>query len=295
MRTDHLVSIIMPTYNHGEFLKDSIESVLKQTYGAWELIIVNNNSTDNTEQILRSFSDSRINVINFANNGIIAASRNRGIAAARGDFIAFMDSDDIWKPRKLEIQVAKLRRKPAILAVASNAEYLPRQGVRKYFFFAFCDHRYSFRDYLVTSRAINSTFVMRRKVVDAVGLLNESPEVRCIEDYEYFLRIVEYQNRSILTMKACLIYYRIHPANNFLANLDNGKVLLRQYETVYPSIMPAVYAQRSYNADLITIREEYRTGKIGMMALLRNSRVKIVDRIDIIARTCILTMVGKLS
>lgn len=293
MRSNPLVSIVMPTYNHGEFLRDAIESVLKQTYGAWELIVVNNYSTDSTEEILRSYSDSRISIINFANNGIIAASRNRGIAAARGEFIAFMDSDDVWKPKKLEIQVAILLRNPGILAVSANAEYLPRQGIRKYFYFAFFDHRYSFRDYLVASRAINSTFIMRRSVVDEVGLLNESPEVRCIEDYEYFLRIVEHQDRSILTLKTCLIYYRIHPTNNFLANTDNGIMLLKQYETAYSGIMPAVYAQRSYIAGLITIREQYRTGKISMIALLSNTHVKFVDRLDIIARTCILTVAVK--
>lgn len=98
-----LVTVVIPTYNHAEFLKRALDSVVAQTYKDWEAIVVNNFSTDNTIVIVESFNDERIRLINFRNNGIIAASRNRGIEAARGKYVAFLDSDDIWYPEKLQV------------------------------------------------------------------------------------------------------------------------------------------------------------------------------------------------
>lgn len=103
-----LVSVIMPTYNHGSFIAESIRSVLAQSHVSWELIIIDNYSKDKTEEIVRSFKDPRIHYLKFSNNGIIAASRNRGIAEAKGKYLAYLDSDDLWLPDKLETQVAVL-------------------------------------------------------------------------------------------------------------------------------------------------------------------------------------------
>ena len=97
-----LVSIVIPTYNHAEFLKEALDSVCAQSVGDWEAIVVNNFSTDDTEQVVSGFADDRIRLVNFANHGVIAASRNQGIALAAGEFVAFLDSDDIWQPQKLE-------------------------------------------------------------------------------------------------------------------------------------------------------------------------------------------------
>lgn len=103
-----LVSIIMPNYNCERFLKDSINSVLNQTYKNWELLIVDDCSTDNSLDIIKQFcnKDSRIKFfLNDLNSGA-AASRNLALRKANGKWIAFLDSDDIWLPRKLEIQVS---------------------------------------------------------------------------------------------------------------------------------------------------------------------------------------------
>lgn len=89
-------SIVIPTYNHGHFIKQCLESVLNQTYTHWEIIVVNNYSEDNTVEVVESLSDKRIRLINFSNAGIIAASRNKGIELANGDWICFLDSDDLF-------------------------------------------------------------------------------------------------------------------------------------------------------------------------------------------------------
>ena len=105
-----LVSIIMPSYNTGRFIKETIESVLAQTYSDWELIIVDDCSTDNTDEVVGEFlSDERIRYIKNDTNSGAAVSRNRALREAKGKWIAFLDSDDLWEPEKLEKQIAFMR------------------------------------------------------------------------------------------------------------------------------------------------------------------------------------------
>ena len=102
-----LVSVIMPSYNTAKFIKETIESVLAQTYKNWELIIVDDCSTDNTDEIVNAYlTDSRIKYIKNEKNSGAAVSRNRALREAAGRWIAFLDSDDLWAPEKLEKQLA---------------------------------------------------------------------------------------------------------------------------------------------------------------------------------------------
>ncbi|WP_214804245.1 MULTISPECIES: glycosyltransferase family 2 protein [unclassified Exiguobacterium] len=102
-----LVSIIMPTYNSEEFVKESINSVINQTYNNFELIIIDDSSKDNTVKVVTEMmkNDNRINLITLPNNSGAAVARNKGIDNAKGRYIAFLDSDDLWLEDKLEIQI----------------------------------------------------------------------------------------------------------------------------------------------------------------------------------------------
>ena len=102
-----LVSIIMPSYNTGKFIRATIESVLAQTYSNWELILVDDCSTDDTDDIVKAYlSDQRIRYIKNETNSGAAVSRNRALREAKGKWIAFLDSDDLWESTKLEKQIA---------------------------------------------------------------------------------------------------------------------------------------------------------------------------------------------
>ena len=105
-----LVSIIMPTYNCGRFIAEAIQSVLAQTYQAWELIIVDDGSTDNTADIVASFPDPRIHYLCNEQNIGAALTRNKALREASGRYIAFLDSDDLWAPTKLERQIAFMQQ-----------------------------------------------------------------------------------------------------------------------------------------------------------------------------------------
>ena len=102
---DGLVSIIMPSWNTDRFIAESIDSVLAQTYRNWELIIVDDCSSDNTDEIVASFKDERIKYFKNEKNRGAALTRNRAMREAQGEWIAFLDSDDLWTPDKLEKQI----------------------------------------------------------------------------------------------------------------------------------------------------------------------------------------------
>lgn len=104
-----LVSVVIPTYNRAEFLPRAVESVLRQTVDDFELIVVDDASTDDTEAVVERFDDPRVEYVRHGTNRGGSAARNTGIERSSGEYIAFLDSDDEWYPRKLERQVEELR------------------------------------------------------------------------------------------------------------------------------------------------------------------------------------------
>jgi glycosyltransferase involved in cell wall biosynthesis len=114
-----VVSIIIPTYNRAHLVAEAIESALDQTNSDFELIVVDDGSTDNTEEIVRSFRDDRLKYVKQSNQGVSAA-RNTGIATAKGEFIAFLDHDDLFLPEKVSVQLARIRHDPKVGLVYST-------------------------------------------------------------------------------------------------------------------------------------------------------------------------------
>jgi teichuronic acid biosynthesis glycosyltransferase TuaG len=113
---DGLVSIIMPSWNTGRFIAESIQSVLNQTYTNWELLIVDDCSTDNTDQVVTSFNDHRIKYFHNERNSGAALTRNKAMREAQGEWIAFLDSDDLWMPEKLEKQTRFMKENGYVLS-----------------------------------------------------------------------------------------------------------------------------------------------------------------------------------
>src|ERR1700752_3699749 len=109
----HLVSIIIPCYNAEKYIDRSIESILNQTYKDFEIIIINDGSTDNSEEVIKKYLtlDNRVKYLKQVNQGV-SATRNKGIELAKGEILAFLDSDDVWEPENLEIKVDALLNNP---------------------------------------------------------------------------------------------------------------------------------------------------------------------------------------
>lgn len=114
-----LVSIVVPMHNAADFIDDTIHSVLGQTYENWELILVDDASSDNTLEVVKQFANDKISVISLKRNGGAAKARNRGVSAARGRYVCFLDADDLWQPDKLARQIAFMDETGAAFSYAS--------------------------------------------------------------------------------------------------------------------------------------------------------------------------------
>jgi len=210
-QTPPLVSVIMPTYNHAAFIKDSIESALDQTYKHLELIIIDNFSADDTEQIVKSFInvDGRIRYLRFRNHGIIAASRNFGIANSKGTFVAFLDSDDMWHSSKIEKQLASFRDR-GIVGVGTDAIFISETPYYRQMYFGRGQDGYIDYDYqhiLQNNPIRTSSVIVRRDAIVAVDGFDEDPDFRFIEDWELWLRMARGGEFRILEDR--VLFYRV--------------------------------------------------------------------------------------
>ena len=180
-----LVSVIIPTYNRDWIVKEAIDSVLAQDFNDYELIVVDDGSDDRTPEILAAYED-QLTMIRQANSGVSAA-RNRGIAAAAGRLIAFLDSDDLWLPQKLSAQVKFFADHPDAV-ICQTEERWVRNGVRvnpkkRHLKFSGMIFERSLALCLVSPSAV----MIKRSLFKAVGVFNE--ELPACEDYDLWLRI----------------------------------------------------------------------------------------------------------
>lgn len=179
------VSVIIPTYNRGWILREAVDSVLAQDFDDFELIVVDDGSTDNTRDILASYHNDII-VLSQNNRGVSAA-RNRGIDKACASLIAFLDSDDLWKPQKLSRQVEFFNVHPEAL-ICQTEEIWVRNGVRvnpkkRHQKFSGLIFEPSLALCLVSPSAV----MIRKKLFDTVGLFDE--RLPACEDYDLWLRV----------------------------------------------------------------------------------------------------------
>lgn len=223
-----LVSIVMPTYNQERFIGKAIQSVLDQTYQNWELIVVNNFSTDQTKSIVEGFSEPRVKMIDFANQGVIAASRNLAIKSASGAFIAFLDSDDYWTPTKLALCLAKIDQG---FDLVCHGEYFFSDGSE-----AFKPTEYGpesdcgFAKMLAHGNCLStSAIVVKKSVLDAVGVFDENRIYNTAEDFDLWLRVSR-SGYKVGILSDMLGYYRIHAGSASASNLKNAKATLAVLE-----------------------------------------------------------------
>ena len=186
-----LVSVIMPTYNQTAFIGEAIHSVLVQTYSDLELIIIDNYSSDSTREVVASVCDPRIRYFQFSNRGVIAASRNFGVRQARGEVLAFLDSDDAWLPNKLDLQLQHLRD-PATCLVSSDFTVMGDvKKCNKQVAFAageeYKDLRY--QDLALANPIATSSVIMHTELFRQCNGFDESADFCFIEDWELWLRL----------------------------------------------------------------------------------------------------------
>jgi glycosyltransferase involved in cell wall biosynthesis len=204
MNSETRVSIVMPVYNGEEFLRSAIESILKQTFIAYELIIINDGSTDQSEPIILSFSDKRILYINHGKNKGLVAALNTGFSAASGKYIARMDQDDICLPNRIGAQFEFMEKHPKVVLLGTQLQVLGEENI---------SHMYSKSDELKTSLLIGTSFahstVMIRKSTIVQNNLKYDEAYLHAEDYGFWSQICQYGD--IQNLNEVGILYRKHP------------------------------------------------------------------------------------
>jgi glycosyltransferase involved in cell wall biosynthesis len=184
-----LISVIVPAYNSANTLLETLRSVLNQTFTNFELIVINDGSTDNTLNLLKSVKDPRLKVFSFKNGGLPTA-RNRGIERARGQFLSFIDADDLWVTDKLEKQLAQLRRHPEAGVVYSWTLIMDAAGEK--FYPGNCEsYQGDIHAQLLLSNFIasGSNIMLRREA--AASIDGFDPALRAQEDWDYYLRLAQ--------------------------------------------------------------------------------------------------------
>jgi glycosyltransferase involved in cell wall biosynthesis len=185
-------SVVIPTYNQADFLRTALRSVLDQTFRDFEVVIVNNYSTDHTLDVVADSKDERVRAINFRNHGVIGAGRNVGIKASNGTYIAFLDSDDTWCREKLERVAEVIQSDPQVGLICHDQEIV-RDGkvVRRSHYGLPPGFRGNLYDYLVLVENCVSTSatVVAKRYLDEVGSFSEDLGLVTVEDYDLWVRL----------------------------------------------------------------------------------------------------------
>jgi len=225
-----LISVIMPTYNAGRFIEKAIRSVLAQTYSHWELIIVDDASSDDTTAVVSRFNDARIHYHKVERIGHPAGVRNTALRMAQGELIAFLDSDDLYYPETLEKLSRPLRQNPSLISVygfafsmdehenplPNTVNLIPRHigqiEENEPAFLLPPDYNHTWES-IVSSRisCLLAGLMLRRSAWEQIGFFNET--LCGPEDYEFYVRMFLHDYAGVYCLSDYVYRYRIHAAS----------------------------------------------------------------------------------
>ncbi|MFP5221217.1 MAG: glycosyltransferase family 2 protein [Acidobacteriota bacterium] len=200
-----VVSIIMPVYNTEKYLAGAIRSALAQTFEDFELLVVDDESPGNPEVIVAGFDDPRIRFVRHQNGGP-AFTRNQGVRLSRGQYVAFLDSDDEWAPEKLARQVALLESRPDVGVVYSQRDTIDESGRLTRGFRPKLHEGFILNELYVDNFICMSSVILRREVFDQCGYIDES--LRMSEDFDFWLRVA--CKYAFAVVQDPLVRYRTH-------------------------------------------------------------------------------------
>lgn len=270
-----LVSIILPCYNMGKFLEKALSSIDQQTYGHWEVIIVDDHGPqDGTREIAERFFRSqphrRVEFIRHSENQRLGATRNTGVQAAKGDLIAFLDPDDYWLPEHLAAHVDLHQKDTGLIVSSSSMEILVEDGLEGFpEVFQYSEwERSSFPASLAVRSRINpSAVVMKKEKFLAVGGFDTNPDLHMVEDYDLWFRLVNEGARFRILPDVTAVY-RKHagaatiPANRMLSQNRTQALAGKHFRQWLPSLAHCVFllSERSGRLEQRLLRIEKSFG-----------------------------------
>lgn len=277
MQKQPLVTAVIPTYNCGRFAIEAVESACAQTYPRMEVVLIDDGSTDDTAERLRPYS-GRVRYIRQENRGLSAA-RNAGIAAAQGEWIALLDSDDVWHPDKTRVQMAAALEHDCALVGSPPVEgVLPESLPGSPAAFSL-----SVRDYLLSTPIGPSGAILSRSALDKVGGFDET--LRSVEDRDMWLRIAA--SFSTIGVDSPCWWYRVHPNQmNRVAHRmhDNYRRVLKKFFVGHPQY--GSLQRRAYSRLYADIAWSYfAEGRRGAAAKYMILAALLEPRVDVVGKT----------
>jgi glycosyltransferase involved in cell wall biosynthesis len=233
------ISVIMPAYNAEKYIKESVDSILGQSVGDFELIIINDSSKDATEDIVLSYEDDRIVYVKNERNMGVAATLNRGLDLAKGEYIARMDADDISKPNRFEKQLAYMEKHPECGICGSNLLLFGQGKMDEPFCFAESDKEIR-ADMLFNSSFAHPSVMLRRSVLEENSLRYDCSFER-VEDYELWSRMLTVCKGH--NIQEHLLRYRFHASQVTQAYRPEQIRILRRLHRTMLQRMSVVLTQ----------------------------------------------------
>lgn len=240
MRKDEaiLVSIIMPTYNRAGFIMETIESILNQTYRTWELLIADDGSTDETKSLVEGLNDPRIIYLEFEHCGMGSRMKNNALKRSSGELVAFIDSDDLWAPSKLEKQMAALNKfSTAGFCVTNGYNFIETGLPLDHFYKEKKGYRFGqlFIPYFQSELSgFTQALLVRKKSLEKIGGFREE---KSFSDVDCIISLAYYYPGVILYEP--LVFRRLHESNHSDwfsdKNFDEGIALIQQNESRLPA------------------------------------------------------------
>ena len=223
------ISVIMPAYNAEKYINEAVDSILGQSFGDFEFIIINDFSKDATEEIILSYQDNRIVYVKNERNMGVAATLNRGLDLAKGEYIARMDADDISKANRLEVQLAYMEKHPECGICGSNLLLFGQGKTDELFCFAKSDREIR-ADMLFNSSFAHPSVMLRRSVLEENSLRYDCSFER-VEDYELWSRMLTVCKGH--NIQEPLLRYRFHASQVTQAHRpEQVRVLRRLHRTM---------------------------------------------------------------
>ena len=288
-----LVSVVIPTYNHAHFLGRALQSVLKQTYTNWEAFVIDNHSTDGTDELVRNFPDPRIHLLKIHNGGVIAASRNLGLTRANGDWVAFLDSDDHWYARKLESIITLLGNGDDSDVFCHNEYVVQAKGGQKRILRYGPATKDFYRVLLLDgNRLSTSATVVRRQFIEQNHLcFDERPDFVTVEDYGLWLELARNGARFNF-LNDILGEYVIHDTNNsarLARHWANTDTLLRHHVFTLQQFHPSpekLWKTVSIRLALVPVRQalQERQLRSALRQAIRIFRTSPIGALNYFAR-----------
>lgn len=228
MTSNSLVSIVIPAYNAAKFLPEVIQSVLNQSYQNWELLVIDDGSTDNTAELVNEYSeqDSRVHLISKENGGVSVA-RNLGAQLAKGELIAFLDSDDLWLEDKISAHVSYMTSHPQVGVSFGRVELIETDGKTTNKLTDNIVDTLQPQDLFYSNPTVTtSNLVIRKSVFQMLNGFDESMQYN--EDIDLLFRLAIQDSWEIKSIDQVLVQYRLHSSglSSTLMKMEEGWVIL---------------------------------------------------------------------